>query len=161
MAYDFPWSSLITQFKFNGQAGWAGPFAVLMRSAPWVEPALDAAQLVVPMPLADARLAQRGFNQALLLARELAAHKAEAGMLVRIRNTASQAALNRQGRLANVTGAFAVEPTRAAEMRGKRIVLIDDVMTSGASIFAAALALRHAGASHITALVLARTDEPA
>src|SRR3954470_8039403 len=54
--YDFPWSSLIAQFKFNGQAAWARSFALLMRSAPWVEPALDAADVVVPMPLARERL---------------------------------------------------------------------------------------------------------
>jgi predicted amidophosphoribosyltransferase len=53
-----------------------------------------------------------------------------------------------------------VEPLRAAELRDRRIVLVDDVMTSGASLFAAAVALRQAGAGYITAVVLARTDEP-
>lgn len=157
--YGYPWSALIAQYKFNGQAGWARPFAVLMRSAPWVEPALDDAQVVVPMPLATARLAERGFNQALLLARELAATKTDAGVLLRVRHTAAQAALDRAGRLENVKGAFAVEPSRAGGLRGKRIALIDDVMTSGASLFSAALALRQAGAASVTGLVFARTDE--
>ncbi|MDP3619855.1 MAG: ComF family protein [Ramlibacter sp.] len=161
VAYDYPWSSLITQFKFHGQAGWARPFAVLMRSSPWIEPALDSADLVVPIPLSDARLAERGFNQALLLARELAPARTRPDLLLRLRHTHPQAALNRQARLANVTGAFAVDPLRTAQVRGKRIALVDDVMTSGASLFAAALALRQAGASHITALVFARTDEAA
>ncbi|MES2633131.1 MAG: phosphoribosyltransferase family protein [Pseudomonadota bacterium] len=161
VSYDYPWSSLITQFKFHGQAGWARPFAVLMRSAPWMEPALDRADLVLPMPLSDARLAERGFNQALLLARELAPAKSCPDLLLRIRHTTPQAALNRQARLANVSSAFAVDPLRTAQVRGKRIALIDDVMTSGASLSAAALALRQAGAAHIAALVFARTDESA
>src|SRR4051812_47807504 len=71
VTYDFPWSALVSQFKFNGQPGWARSFALLMRSAPWIEPALDEAQTVVPMPLARERLAQRGFNQSLELAKVL------------------------------------------------------------------------------------------
>ena len=58
---------------------------------------------------------------------------------------------------ANVRGAFAVEPLRAHELRGRRVVLVDDVMTTGASLHAAAQALRQAGVAHVTALVFART----
>jgi predicted amidophosphoribosyltransferase len=57
-----------------------------------------------------------------------------------------------------LVGAFAVEPLRAAQLRGKRVVLVDDVMTSGASLHSAARVLRQAGAAHISALVLARTE---
>lgn len=160
VAYDFPWSSLITQFKFNGQAGWARSFAVLMRSTPWVEPALEQADIAVPMPLAPERLAERGFNQSLELAKHLAPARVDAGLLIRIRHTPAQSALDRKARIANVKGAFAAEPIRAAEVRGKRIVIVDDVMTSGASMFAAAQALRDAGAARVTGIVLARTDEP-
>lgn len=160
VAYDYPWSSLIAQYKFHGQAGWARAFATLMRSTPWVEPALDDADLVLPMPLARERLAERGFNQSLLLARLLGAARAESSLLLRIRNTPAQASLERQARLANVKGAFTLDPLRAAEVRGQRIVLVDDVMTSGASLFAAAQVLRDAGAARVTAVVLARTDEP-
>lgn len=161
VAYEYPWSTLITDFKFNGQPGWALSFATLMRSAPWVEPALDRADVVLPMPLARERLAERGFNQALLLARSLAPGKTRADLLLRVRHTAAQAALDRQARLANVRGAFAVEPLLAAQLRGVRAVLVDDVMTSGASLFSAAAVLRQAGAAHVTALVMARTDAPA
>jgi len=160
LSYEYPWSALIAQYKFGGQAGWAGSFATLMRSAPWVEPALDQADLVLPMPLSRERLAERGFNQALVLARALAPRKAHAGLLLRVRHTLAQTALDRQARLANVRGAFAVEPLRAAQLRGQCVVLVDDVMTSGASLFAAAQALRQAGAARITGLVIARTDEP-
>jgi ComF family protein len=160
VAYDFPWSSLIAQFKFNGQAGWARSFALLMRSAPWIEPALDDAELVVPMPLARERLAERGFNQSLELAKLLAPGRVHSGLLLRIRATAAQSALDRKARMANVKGAFAIDPLRTGEVRGKRVAVVDDVMTSGASMFAAARALGEAGAARITGIVLARTDEP-
>ena len=160
VSYSYPWSGLVTQFKFHGQPGWAGPLAALMRSAPWVEPALEAADNVLPMPLSRERLAERGFNQALELARALAPGKLRSDLLLRVRNTPAQAELGLAARLRNVKGAFAVEPLQAAQVRGRRLVLVDDVMTSGASLFAAAAALRQAGALQITAIVLARTDEP-
>ena len=157
VAYDWPWADCVTQFKFGAQPGWAGALATVMRSTPWVEPALEQADLVVPMPLARERLAERGYNQALLLARHLAPDKTDATLLLRTRHTAAQSALTRAERLRNVQGAFAVEPLRAHELRGRRVVLVDDVMTTGASLRAAASALRLAGAAHITALVFART----
>ena len=155
VAYEYPWSALIGRYKFGGQAGWAHSFALLMRSAPWVEPALEEADVVLPLPLSRERLAERGFNQALLLARALAPRKADPTLLLRVRNTPAQTELDRAGRLANVAGAFAAEPLRAQRLKGKRVVLVDDVMTSGASLYAAAQALRQAGAAGITALVLA------
>lgn len=160
VSYEYPWSALITQFKFNGQAGWARSFATLMLSAPWVEPALDRADLVLPMPLSRERLAERGFNQSLLLARCLAPAKSAPDVLLRVRHCVPQAALDRKERLGNVKGAFAVDPDRIGRVQHAHVVLVDDVMTSGASIFTAAAALRHAGAASITALVLARTDAP-
>jgi ComF family protein len=160
LPYEYPWSALIGHYKFNGYPGWARSFATLMRSAPWVEPALDQADLVLPMPLSTQRLAERGFNQALLLARALAPRKTDASLLLRVRHTPAQSALDRKERLANVQGAFAADPLRAPRLRGRSVVLVDDVMTSGASVFSAAAALRQAGAAAVTALVLARTGEP-
>jgi len=135
--YAWPWPDCIAQFKFRGEAGWAGPLATLLRSAPWVEPALERCDLVLPMPLAPGRLGERGFNQAHELARQLAPAKTDASLLLRTRDTPAQSGL-----------------------RGRRVVLVDDVMTSGASLFAAAATLRLAGAAHITGVVLARTDPP-
>jgi predicted amidophosphoribosyltransferase len=112
------------------------------------------------MPMAPARLRERGFNQALELARRLAPAKTDAALLLRTRETPAQSGLARAERLGNLRGAFAVEPLRAHELQGRRVVLVDDVMTSGASLFAAAAALRLAGAAHVTALVFARTDPP-
>jgi ComF family protein len=161
VAYDYPWSALIAQYKFRGQAGWARAFGTLMRSAPWVEPELEAADIVVPMPLARERLAERGFNQAHLLARQLSPGKTDARLLLRMRHAPAQAALDLKARLANVKDVFAVDPLRANTLKGKRVVIVDDVMTSGASLFAAARVLRQAGAARVAGLVLARTDEPA
>ena len=104
------------------------------------------------------RLAERGFNQALLLAQHLAPLRTDARLLLRTRHTPAQSELKRAERLRNVQGVFAVEPLRADELRDRRVVLVDDVMTSGASLHAASLALRQAGAAHITALVFARTE---
>ena len=81
-------------------------------------------------------------------------------LLLRLRHTQAQSELDLKGRLHNVQGAFAVEPLRHGAVRGRNVALVDDVMTSGASLFSAAQALRQAGAARITGLVLARTDEP-
>ena len=128
-----------------------------MRSTPWVEPAIEQCDLVLPMPLSTQRLRQRGFNQAHELARRLSPDKTDATLLLRTRDTLAQSTLPRADRLRNLIGAFALEPLRPDAVRGRRLVLIDDVMTSGASLFAAATVLRTAGASHVTAVVLART----
>ncbi len=156
--YAYPWSGCITRFKFSADPAWVGPLAALLRSAPWVEPALDAADLVLPMPLYPARLQARGFNQAQLLAQALAPAKCRRNLLLRIRDTPPQSGLGRAARLRNLRGAFAVEPLRASELQARRVVLIDDVMTTGASLHAAAAVLRQAGVAHITGLVLARTE---
>lgn len=157
-AYAWPWVSLIASFKFQQSAGWAGPLATLVMSTPGAEDSIEAADWVLPIPLSAQRLAERGFNQSWLLARELSPRKADAHLLLRTRNTPSQRTLPRSERLANLAGAFAVDPLRAGQLRGKNVMLIDDVMTSGASLHTAARVLRQAGVSHISALVLARTE---
>jgi ComF family protein len=157
-AYVWPWTDCITDFKFRGHAGLAAPLAALLRSAPRIEPALEQADLVLPLPLSPARLGERGFNQAHELAKRLAPRKTDPGILLRTRDAPAQSALTRAQRLRNLRGAFALEPLRAAAVRDKRIVLVDDVMTTGASLFTAAETLRRGGAAHITAVVLARTD---
>ncbi|MBC5785274.1 ComF family protein [Ramlibacter sp. USB13] len=159
VAYAYPWSGLVARFKFGGEPGWAAALAERMAAVPGVREELARADLVLPVPLAPRRLAERGFNQALLLARALARDKTESQLLLRLRETGSQAALDRKARSANVRDAFGVEPLRAAEVKGRALVLVDDVMTSGASLHAAAAALRQAGAARVAAVVLARTAE--
>ena len=160
VSYGYPWADLVGDLKFHGQPGWAGTLAALMRAAAGAADALASAQRVIPMPLSPERLARRGYNQALELARRLAPDRTDATLLLRLRDTPVQTALGRRERQANVRGAFGVEPLRQAQLRGPRVLLVDDVMTSGASLFEAARALRGAGASGVAALVFARTDEP-
>ena len=157
--YAFPWSNLVADFKFRQHPGWARTFTQLLRAAPWVEPALDAADLLIPMPLSHQRLRERGYNQSLVLASALDASKTAHGVLLRMTDAPPQRTLPRSERLRAVTHAYAVDPLQAPKVFGRRLVLLDDVMTTGATLHAAARALRLAGAIHITALVLARTDQ--
>ncbi|MEO7400373.1 MAG: ComF family protein [Polaromonas sp.] len=166
VAYAYPWSTLITHYKFGEQPAWAGFFAELLLQAPGVRPAfadMDERDWVIPMPLSARRLQTRGFNQAWELACALTRQsqtlaQADAGLLLRVMDTRPQSQLSREARLANVRGAFQLDPLRAAAIEGRRVLLVDDVMTSGASMFAAAQALRDGGAAHVTAVVLARTQ---
>ncbi len=159
VTYEWPWPDCIASFKFHGNPGWATTLATLMRSTPWVEPALERCHVVVPMPLSAGRLRERGFNQSLELARRLAPARTDATLLLRVKDTPAQASLKRAERLLNMQGVFAVDPLRRARVSGQDVVLVDDVMTSGASLHAAAAVLRQAGASRVTALVFARTDD--
>ena len=158
VSYTFPWADCIARFKFQTDPSLARTLAHLMRHAPWIEPALDAANLVVPMPLTPTRLRERGFNQALELARHLAPLKTHALTLLRRCDTAHQVGASRQERLDHVRDVFWVAPDRVPAVRGQAVVLIDDVMTTGATLYEAARALRAAGAAHITGVVLARTE---
>ena len=158
VTYTYPWSQLVQEFKFHEHTAWARSFATLLRSAPWVEPALESADWVLPMPLSKERLQWGGFNQALLLARTLEPAKVVHDLLLRIKDTPPQSSLPRHERLGSVQGAFAVEPLLASRLKDQRVVLVDDVMTSGASLHAAAKVLRQAGVEHITAVVFARTE---
>jgi predicted amidophosphoribosyltransferase len=81
----------------------------------------------------------------------------QGSLLLRLKNTRPQTELKREARLANVKGAFQIDPLRAAAVKGRCVVLVDDVMTSGASLFTAAQAARTAGAARIIGIVLART----
>jgi ComF family protein len=158
VSYEYPWSDCIASYKFGNNPAWAGTFALLMKSAPSVEHAIDESDLIVPVPLSEARLQKRGYNQALEICKHLSRSKTDATLLLRIKDTLTQSSLSKSERLKNVKAAFAVEPLLAKELQGKRVLLVDDVMTSGATLFAAAASLRQAGAAHITAVVFARTE---
>jgi ComF family protein len=158
VAYAYPWHTLIQDYKFHAEPGLVRSFATLLRATPWVEPALDEATLLLPMPLSTTRLKERGYNQALLLARALEPTKTRADILLRIQDTPAQHTLKRAERLTALNHAFAVEPLLAGGLKGKRVVLVDDVMTTGASLYTAARVLKAAGASAVTGLVVARTE---
>lgn len=155
--YAYPWAGALSDFKFRGDPGWAHTLAALLRGTPGVGPALAAADRVLSVPLSAERLRTRGFNQSALLAQHLASSQADAHTLLRLHSTDAQSGLPRAQRLRNLQGAFAVEPALAPGLRGQRVVLVDDVMTTGATLEAAAMPLRQAGAAHITGIVLART----
>jgi ComF family protein len=170
--YGYPWDGLLAQLKFNGHShsGGAGPNASVaraiadtMRPLPAAQTALQRADFIVPIPLAAQRLRQRGFNQALEIAKHVlgtgavARAKLRPQMLLRTRDTAPQVGLPRAERLHNMRHAFAVEPSLAGKVQDASLVLVDDVTTTTATLCAAALALRAAGAARVTGLVFART----
>ncbi|MDQ7833222.1 MAG: ComF family protein [Desulfovibrionaceae bacterium] len=127
------------------------------RGGPDADTAVPAEpDVVVPVPLHPARLAWRGFNQSLELARPLArthGWRIDARALARIRDTRPQSTLSGRLRRENIQGAFAADASR---VRGRRVLLTDDVMTTGATVETAAKALLSAGARRVDVLVLAR-----
>ncbi len=147
----------VTRFKYEGAMD-AG--RVLGRLVAQKGASLAGVDVVVPVPLHPNRLAQRGFNQAALLARPLArALRQELApcALVRVKDTERQVGLPKRARLANVADAFAVGSPRL--VRGKSVVLVDDVLTSGATLAACAHALLGGGAERVRAVVVARATE--
>lgn len=155
--YAFPWDHLITAFKFRGQVELAAPLARLLAAAAREAP---LPQWVLPVPLAPRRLAERGYNQAWELARRAAralGADARADVLRRPLETAHQADLPRAERMKNLRAAFVVDAARRQALQGRRIALVDDVFTTGATAREAASALRAAGAAAVDVWVLART----
>jgi ComF family protein len=130
-----------------------------MQHAPHVEPALEAADQVLAMPLTAARLRERGFNQAYALAKQLAPQKASTHLLLRLGDGAHQVGASRAERQALVQDVFWVAPKALPCLKNQRVVLVDDVMTTGATLSAAASVLRAAGVAHITGLVFARAEK--
>ena len=157
--YEDELRKLIHLFKYGRIETLARPLGRLLVRALPREQSFD---VIVPMPLHWRKRWQRGFNQSLLLAREIArrTHLPVRNALRRVRPTAPQAGLTSAKRRANVSGAFQAS-CRAKNLRaleGGRVLLIDDVMTTGATAASAARALKRAGARHITLLTLARAD---
>ncbi len=120
--------------------------------------------LVVPVPLHRTRLWQRGYNQAALLAREIAAERGAAlavDALVRKRRTPSLGGLGGKARARALVGAIALHPRRAAALRGAKVVLVDDVLTSGATSRACVSALKRGGAQQVIVACFARVLDEA
>ena len=157
VSYTYPWIDLIGDFKFREYPAWSRFFADLIRQTKGVQNALDNADYCVPIPLSRERLQERGYNQALLLARALNRKKAKSQLLLRVLNTAIQHDLSRNERLKNLENAFMVHPDYLRELKDKSVVLVDDVMTTGSTLHAAANPLRRAGVAHITVVVFAYT----
>ncbi len=160
--YGFPWDRLITRLKFHGEVAEAAPLASALAGAVRQAHAVDGL-LVLPVPLSAARLAERGLNQSWEIGRRVARElglAAQAGALLRLRDTPHQVGLARQQRLQNLQGALCVEPAHQRAIEGRDIALVDDVMTTGATAAACADVLLRAGAASVQAWVVARTPAP-
>jgi ComF family protein len=130
--------------------------AWMMRASDGTVAACDA---IVPVPLHRARLFFRKYNQAAELARHLAGLSGKpllAATLLRVKRTTQQVGLGARARQDNVRGAFAIAEGRAGDIFGRRIVLVDDVYTTGATVSAAVRVLKRAGAADVTVLTFAR-----
>ena len=148
----------ILALKFRGQRRVAERLATLMTVPFWCD--IQRADIVLPMPLHASRQRERGYNQAEVLARAFAnlqGLRMRGDLLERTRATEAQTRLSREERRRNVAGAFALTSHAAAEaVKGRHILLIDDVTTTGSTLAAAAEPLRAAGATSIWGLTFAR-----
>ncbi|MCP4693128.1 MAG: ComF family protein [Desulfobacterales bacterium] len=163
--YDRSFRILIHRLKYQGKTRLAAPLGALLLHAlarSWAPADID---LVIPMPLHHKRLRRRGFNQTHLLVRHWpragsgrdaspGAFRVAPGVLVRSRATRPQTGLGKKERRTNIRNAFRVE--EAGRVDGKRILLVDDVYTTGATVNECARVLRKAGAKRVDALTLAR-----
>lgn len=157
--YSYPWNALLQAFKFHDALDLAPALAETMHAG-WLARGAPRFDLLLPVPLSPARLRERGYNQAAVLAHalgRLTRTPVLVDAVLRAIDTPSQASLQRTERLAQVRGVFAVEPGAAARLQGRRIALIDDVMTTGATLHELARTLQRAGAQSLHAWVLART----
>jgi len=121
---------------------------------------IASADIVIPLPLSPERLEERGFNQAFELAKYVAKDKLAVHALIKTRDTVPQRTLNRESRQKNIANAFALQPNTGMACKGKHVLLIDDVTTTGATLVAAAEPIYRAGAGKVSAVVIARTPPP-
>jgi ComF family protein len=178
--YAPPWNQLIADFKFHQQPELAAALAALIERALLAAHSNQPNQanqaneapaaprdtqptLLLPVPLSRERLRERGYNQAWELARRLGRRlriEADAALLQRSRDTAHQIGMTRSEREHNLRDAFWVEATPRSRLADRHVVLVDDVLTTGATAHAAALALVRAGVARVDVWVVARTPLP-
>ncbi len=153
--YRPPLQDAICLFKYGGKVSLATPLARLMIDR---LPPLDEIDLIIPVPLHAERLREREFNQSLLLADRIGRHlniPVSCTALTRIAPAPPQTTLSRKERLNNLRGAFSVP--RPESITSLRILLIDDVFTTGTTVNVCAKTLRKAGSGHVFVLTLGRT----
>ena len=148
--YEDPLAQAIKELKYQGSLWLAKELARLWRQ----EIPSETFDLVLPVPLHPKRLRERGFNQSLLLARFFDKGPLSTTALIRKRYTKPQVELNPRERQKNVKGAFKIRDQKA--LLGRKVLLVDDVMTTGATIEECALELKKAGANEIVVAVVAR-----
>jgi ComF family protein len=156
--YEGALRELIHLLKYDGMKPLAGPLSEYLWRALPLDENFDA---VVPMPLHWRRRFQRGFNQAEVLAKDVARRRKIPLLRAvrRVRATRTQTGLTNAKRRENVSGAFRARPGRPLD--GMRLLLVDDVMTTGATASACASVMKRAGAKSVTLLTLARVDRRA
>jgi ComF family protein len=150
--YDFPINAMMQRYKYGNMLSLCSFFGQLLSK----KIVLESVDLVIPMPMHPARIKERGFNQAHEIAKVLTKNhkeKLDFKSAVRQKLTPPQASLPLKERVKNIKGAFKVN----ADLVGKRIAIVDDVMTTGASLNELAKTLKKAGASHVECWVIART----
>jgi ComF family protein len=161
--YRFPWQGLISKFKFRHRPEWADFFAQWM-----IHSLRDSGEFsatltpscVTAVPMSRKGLRTRGYNQAWELAKRCADQlglNAQPDLISKVRQTEHQAGLTLERRHQNLADAFVVSPRAVHAVAGHHIVVVDDVMTTGATAHAVAKALKHAGAVQVSIWVLART----
>ena len=150
--YDYPIDAMMQRYKYGNMLNLGHTFGQLLSE----KLSLENIDLIIPMPMHPTRLKQRGFNQALEIAKVLTKNckdKLDYKNVERQTLTPPQASLPLKERVKNIKGAFKVE----ADLTGKKIAIVDDVMTTGASLNELAKTLKKAGASHVECWVIART----
>ena len=157
--YLAPWSQVIPRLKFRGEVGLARPLADLLTAAV-IRSAAALPDMVLPAPLSAERMRSRGFNQAHEIARRVAKDlgcKYDAALLLRMKNSPAQVGSALAERERNVRGVFAVDPLRLCELAGMSVAVVDDVMTSGATMAEIARILKRANCASVHAWAVART----
>jgi ComF family protein len=158
--YALPLDQLVLQLKFASRLALAPWFAQLLRDAALAEPQFALPDVLCPVPLGPRRLVERGFNQALEIARPLARALGvplRPRLAVRAVETQAQSGVAPGARRKNIRGAFAVEPGMVEALAGRHVGVVDDVMTSGSTLDELAATLKQAGAARVTNFVFART----
>lgn len=152
-------SDLVHALKYGGWTRLARQFALPMARLPWPPDVIEERVALVPVPLAKARLRERGFNQSHVLAASVARLwniGVWPDVLERVRATRTQTRLSPEGREENVSGAFAVREEAIARIRGAHLILVDDVVTTCATLNSCAASLYDAGARLISYLTFGR-----
>ena len=158
VAFDGVARELLLDYKFNRSLHLAADFTDWLEGAVSVRFTPSAVDLVLPMPITLRRRWNRGYNQCAYLAKALAKRldrRSDARLLRRVGSPARQGGLDEDARRENVRGTFAV--VRSEFIRGRTILLVDDVMTTGATFSEAALTLREAGAARVWCVSVARS----